>query len=219
LHIDGDLNATVPIKVIGAPSNVRSLHFNSDSVPFTTDPVTGDWSSTVKYSAPEISLPDLSKLDWKTLDNLPEIQSSYDDSAWTKADHTTSVNPYTLLTPTSLFGSDYGYHTGVLLFRGHFVATGKESTCKIHTQGGWAFGSSVWFNSTYIGSWPGIDATFDYNSTYTIPNLVAGKPYIFTVVVDNNGLDENWVVGPDQMKRPRGILSYTLDSHAQSDIT
>jgi hypothetical protein len=219
LHIDGDLNATVPIKVIGAPSNVRSLHFNSDGVAFTTDPVTGDWSSTLKYSAPKISLPDLSKLDWKTLDNLPEIQSSYDDSTWTKADHTTSVNPYTLLTPTSLFGSDYGYHTGVLLFRGHFIATGKESTLKIHTQGGWAFGSSVWLNSTYIGSWPGIDATFDYNSTYTIPNLVSGKPYVFTVVVDNNGLDENWVVGPDQMKRPRGILNYTLDSHAQSDIT
>jgi beta-galactosidase GanA len=220
LHIDGDINATVPIKVIGAPSSTKDLHFNSLKLDFNTDPITGEWSSTLPYTAPVISLPDLSTLDWKYVDNLPEVSSSYDDSAWTNADHPTSNNTvFSLLTPTSLFSCDYGYNTGVLIYRGHFTANGQETTLNIETQGGSAFGSSVWLNSSYIGSWPGIDASSAWNSTYTVPNLVSGKSYVFTVVVDNNGLDENWVVGPDEMKDPRGILNYSLDGHAQSDIS
>lgn len=219
LHIDGDLNATAPIKVIGAPSSVRSLHFNGIKVDITADPVTGEWTGTLPYSAPEITLPDFSTLPWKYLDSLPEIQSTYDDSLWTVASKTSSNNPSTLNTPTSLFASDYGFHTGVLVYRGHFIASGSETTFQIATQGGSAFGSSVWLNSTYIGSWAGIDATGYKSSTYTLPNLSAGKPYTFTVVIDNNGLDENWVVGPDGMKSPRGILDYALSGHAKSDIT
>lgn len=190
LHIDGDINATSPIRVIGAPSTTKDLHFNSLKLDFTIDPITGEWSSTLPYTAPTINLPDLSSLDWKYVDNLPEISSLYDDSAWAKADHNTSNNTaFSLLTPTSLFSSDYGYHTGVLIYRGRFTANGKEKELHIETQGGSGFGSSVWLNSSYIGSWAGIDASSAWNSTYTLPNLVSGKTYIFTVVVDNNGLE------------------------------
>ena len=213
LHIDGDLNATVPIKVIGAPSSTKDLHFNSVKLDFTTDPVTGEWSSTLTYTPPTLNIPDLSTLDWKYVDDLPEIQSSYDDSAWTVANHTTSNNPYTLRTPTSLYSCDYGYNTGVLIYRGHFVANGAETTFSVHTEGGSAYGSSVWIGSTYIGSWPGIDASSDHNDTYTLPNLVSGKTYVITVVVDNNGLDENWTVGPDGMKDPRGTFFSGLYPH------
>ncbi|TAQ91582.1 hypothetical protein B7494_g56 [Chlorociboria aeruginascens] len=219
LHIDGDLNSTVPIKVLGAPVSVRSLHFNGASLPFTTNNVTGEWTSTLKYPTPNVSLPDLSDLDWKYVDDLPEIQQSYDDSLWTNANQTSSNNPTTLVTPTSLYGSDYGYNVGVLIFRGHFVATGNESSIYLSTQGGSAFGSSVWLNSTYIGSWPGIDASLAHNDTYTLPNLIAGKSYVFTVVIDNNGLDENWTVGTDSMKAPRGILDYSLSRRSKSEIT
>ncbi|KAF4636287.1 hypothetical protein G7Y89_g1812 [Cudoniella acicularis] len=219
LYIDGDLNATAPIKVIGAPASTQDLYFNSQKLSVTTDPVTGEWSSTLPYAAPKIFLPDLSTLEWKYLDNLPEVQSSYDDSLWRSANFTISNNPTVLQTPTSLYSSDYGYHTGVLIYRGHFVASGNETSFSITTQGGSAFGSSVWLNSTYIGSWAGIDAADSKVSTYTLPNLVAGKSYVFTVVVDNNGLDENWVVGPDEMKHPRGILNYSLTSRPQSSIT
>ena len=220
LFIDGDLNATVPIKVIGAPASTKDLHFNSQKLSFTIDPVTGDWSSTLQYTAPKIDVPDLSTLSWKYVDNLPEIQPSYDDSAWTAANHQTSNNSvFALETPTSLFGSDYGYNTGVLIFRGHFVATGSESTFNVYTQGGSAYGSSVWLDSVYLGSWPGIDASGAHNSTYTLPNLIAGKTYILTILVDNNGLDENWTVGPDNAKDPRGILSYSLSGRNQSAIT
>jgi hypothetical protein len=220
LHINGDLNATVPIRVLGAPASTKDLHFNGEKLAFKTDPVTGEWSSTLTYKAPKISLPDLSSIPWKYVDNLPEIQSSYDDSAWTVADHTTSNNTlYSLQTPTSLWGPDYGYNTGVLIFRGWFTAQGNESSLALSTIGGSAFGSSVYLNSTYIGSWPGIDAASSDSSTYTLPNLVAGKTYVFTVIVDNNGLDENWIVGEDLMKGVRGILDYNLSGRSQSDIT
>ena len=220
LHINGDLNATVPIKVIGAPSSTKDLHFNGEKLSFTTDPITGEWASTLEYTPANISVPDLSALDWKYVDDLPEIQPSYDDSAWTAADHATTNNSVApLKTPTSLYGSDYGYNTGVLIFRGHFVAAGNESSLHLSTQGGSAFGSSVWLNSTYIGSWPGIDAASANNATYTLPNLTAGKSYVLTIVIDNNGLDEDWTVGTDQMKNPRGILNYALSGRPQSAIS
>ncbi|PQE22525.1 Glycoside hydrolase family 35 protein [Rutstroemia sp. NJR-2017a BVV2] len=222
LHITGDLNATVPFKVIGAPKNTKNLYFNSQKVNYKTDAKTGELSSTLTYSAPKVNLPNLSTLSWKYLNNLPEIQSNYDDSAWTVANSTnTYSNHYLtpLLTPVVLNGPNYGYSTGVLLFRGHFTATGNETTFYISTQGGSAFGSSVWLNSTYIGSWVGIDAAEAKNSTYTLPNLKAGAKYVFTIVIDNNGLDENWVTGVDEMKSPRGILNYNLSGRDQSAIS
>jgi hypothetical protein len=116
LHISGDLNSTVPIKVIGAPKSTQDLHFNSQKLSFITDPLTGEWISTLQYSAPQLNLPDLSALDWKYVDDLPGIQPGYDDSLWTSADQTTTNNPRGLTTPTSLYGSDYGHNTGALLF-------------------------------------------------------------------------------------------------------
>lgn len=65
LHIYGDLNSTVPIKVIGAPKATKDLHFNGQKLSFTTNPVTDEWTSTLNYSAPTVNLPDLSSLDWK----------------------------------------------------------------------------------------------------------------------------------------------------------
>ena len=174
---------------------------------FTKDDVTGDWSSSLKYSAPKIDLPNLSSLPWKYLDDLPEIQSSYDDSLWTKADKKTTNNPNALKTPTSLYASDYGYSNGILVYRGQFIANGKESDITLWTQGGSAFGSSAWINSTYIGSWVGDNAFRDNNSTYTLPKLTAGKTYVFTVVIDSMGLDGNWYIGADLQKAPRGVSS------------
>lgn len=39
------------------------------------------------------------------------------------------------------------------------------------------------------------------------------------MVIDNNGLQENWVVGPDEMKTPRGILSYDLSGRPGTAIS
>jgi beta-galactosidase GanA len=172
------------------------------------------------YTASDIDLPDLSTLAWKTIDDLPEIQSTYDDSLWTLADLNETFNSFqTQITPTSLFAGDYGYNAGVLVFRGHFTALGTESSFFVLTIGGSAFGSSVFLNNTYIGSWPGIDRDEDHNDTYTLPNLVAGSQYVFTILVDNNGLDENGEAGIDGMKTPRGILDFGLDTQPKTAIS
>lgn len=219
LHLTADFNTTTPVEVIGAPSQARRLIINGKMAHVNVDK-NGIWSTSVAYSAPKIDLPSLKNLDWKSIDTLPEIQSSYDDSPWTAANHpytNNSANP--IKTPTSLYSSDYRYNTGTLLYRGHFVANGKEDSFNVHTQGGTAFGSSVWIDDTYVGSWPGISVASNHNATYTLPTLQAGKSYVITVVIDNMGLDENWVVGQEMMKDPRGILNYALSGHSASDIT
>lgn len=203
LELTGDLNATVPLSIIAAPSTVASLTFNGKAVKFTTNAVTGELKSTLTFTPPTIKIPALSSLSWKFLNNLPEIQPGYSDALWKPANVNKSLNTFfPQLTPTSLFGSDYGFNTGVLIFRGHFTAVGTEKTFEVHTIGGFAFGSSVFLNSTHIGSWPGIDASEDHDATYTLPNLVAGSSYVLTILVDNQGLMENGFAGTDGAKNP-----------------
>jgi hypothetical protein len=210
LNLRGDFNGTSTVEIIGVPKAVSILKVN-DAVSVYTKNAQGNWESAIPYVKPALSVPDLSKLDWKYIDSLPEIKAGYDDSKWVTADHKTTNNTVQpLRTPTSLFSSDYGFHTGALLYRGHFTAAGTEKSIYLSTQGGSAFGSSVWLNDTFLGSWTGTDASSANNATYTLPNLSAGKPYVLTVLVDNMGLDENWIVGPDEMKDPRGILDYKL---------
>ncbi|KAJ6094034.1 hypothetical protein N7467_002879 [Penicillium canescens] len=219
LHLTADFNATTPIEVIGAPSNAKNLFINGKKAQVKVDK-NGIWSSSVAYSAPKIKLPTLKSLKWKAIDTLPEIQNTYDDSKWVAADHaSTKNNVHALQTPTSLYSSDYGFHTGTLIYRGHFTATGDEKTFFVHTQGGLAFGSSVWLNETHIGSWGGISINSDHNATYTLPTLTKGKTYVFTVVVDNMGLNEDWTVGSEEMKLPRGIINYNLSGQSADAIT
>jgi beta-galactosidase len=220
LHITADFNATTSVEVIGAPSKAKNLVINGNKAQIKVDK-NGIWSTSVKYTAPKISLPSLKDLKWKSLDSLPEIKNSYDDSRWTVADHTYTNNSVKnpLNTPTSLYSSDYGFHTGTLIYRGQFTANGKEKTFFVRTQGGTAFGSSVWINETYVGSWAGTSVSSSYNATYTLPILKSGESYVITVVVDNMGLDEDWVVGSDEMKDPRGILDYELSGQSASAVT
>jgi hypothetical protein len=220
LALTGDLNATTPIEILGgAPTSITKLTFNGQDVDFTTSKE-GVISATVDYPRPRISIPQLQDLEWKYIDSLPELQSTYDDSAWKVADMKKTYNSLRpLTTPISLYSSDYGFHTGTLLYRGSFTATGNESTFYLSTQGGSAFGSSAWIGDHFLGSWRGYDAALSGNNTFTLPNLTAGKKYTITVVVDNQGLDENWTIGTETMKNPRGILDYTLSGHAASDIS
>ncbi|KAJ5147104.1 hypothetical protein N7526_000456 [Penicillium atrosanguineum] len=220
LHLTADFNATTSIEVIGAPSKAKNLVINGNKASVKVDK-NGIWSTSVKYTAPKIDLPSLKNLKWKSLDTLPEIQNSYDDSLWTVASHESTNNNIgsPLKTPTSLYSSDYGFHTGILIYRGYFVANGDEKTFFLETQGGTAFGSSVWINETHVGSWAGTSVDSSYNATYTLPSLKSGKSYVITVVVDNMGLDEDWTVGSDEMKDPRGILNYELSGHSANAIT
>lgn len=220
LNLVGDFNATTKIEVIGgAPRNLATLNINGKSTQFTQDQH-GVVDATIEFNPPAINVQSLSSLDWKYIDSLPEIQPGYDDSLWPSADLKSTFNDKEpLRTPVSLFGSDYGFNTGVLLFRGHFTANGKESSLFLETQGGSAFGTSVWVNGSFAGSFDGYDAARSGNMTYAIPQLQSGKSYVITVVVDQMGMSENYVVGQNAMKSPRGILRYMLVGHAATDIS
>lgn len=214
IHLTGDVNATTTIEVVaGAHEKIDGLTFNGEALNTTLDR-NGFLKATVGFSAPKINLPDVNSLAWKSIDTLPELQDDYDDSAWTDADHTETNNTYwPLTTPTVLWGAEYGFHSGALLTRGHFTATGNESVLYLNVSGGSAFACSAWINSTFLGSWNGAGDVRIANLTLAVPKLSAGKPYVLIVLTDNMGHNGNWFVGYNEMKTPRGIIGYSFPGH------
>ncbi|KAK6952112.1 hypothetical protein Daesc_006643 [Daldinia eschscholtzii] len=211
LSLSADFNRSTVVEVIGAPQSTDTLSINGKATEFKIEE--GRIVANIPYSAPLLDIPDLSGLPWIYIDSLPEIQAHYDDSTWLAADHQSTNNSYrSLQTPTSLFASDYGFNAGVLLFKGHFTAKGTEKSFKIKTQGGTAYGHSVWLNDTFLGSWVGSSSASNYEATYELPSLLRGASYVLTVVIDHMGLDGNYIPGIDTGKAPRGILGYRLSS-------
>jgi hypothetical protein len=219
IHLVGDLNATTTIEVIGgAHENINGISFNGEKLQTKRDR-NGFLKGTVAFSSPNIELPNLDALPWKYIDALPELRTSYDDSAWTNADHTDTNNTYwPLTTPTVLWGAEYGYHAGSLILRGHFIATGNESVIHMNVSGGTAFAFSAWVNSTWIGSWPGTDEAAIANLTLTLPPLKRGENYVLTVLSDHMGHNGNWFIGYNEMKTPRGIIGYNLLGHSSPSL-
>lgn len=218
LSLTGDINSTTDIEVISLPvTGISRVLFNGERLKTATSKL-GNLLGTVSFDYPKISLPDFTGPSWKYLDSLPEIQSSYDDSLWTDLTNPTTNNPLNLTTPTSLYASDYGYHTGSLIYRGNFNANGQESTFFVNITGGLGFGHSVWLNSDFLGSWVGNAANQSDFQTFTLPSpLKKGSANIFTILIDHMGQNEE-APGTDAVKFPRGILGYSLAGHPQSDI-
>ncbi|KAK1807301.1 hypothetical protein LTR12_018353, partial [Friedmanniomyces endolithicus] len=161
ISLYGDINATTTFEIVaGQPAGKPEVLFNDEAV-VNVKYANGRVSATIPFMAPAISVPDFSNLKWHYLDTLPEIKPGYDDSKWTAANLTKTYN--TLVnstTPTSLFSQDYGYEVGTLLYRGHFTATGAESTFYVSTQGGGGYAHAIWltsprggFRSKFLGAY------------------------------------------------------------------
>ncbi|CAK7215511.1 hypothetical protein SBRCBS47491_002506 [Sporothrix bragantina] len=221
LHLTGDFNTTTSVQLVFDPMDkIDSLAVNGYPLRKHRSNKDGLVSGTVVYKAPLLDLPDFRRADWRTIDSLPEIQTGYDDSLWTVANHPNSTNnQVNVSTPTSLFASDYGYHQGSLLYRGHFTANGQESTLYLSISGGWGFGYAVYLNSTFLGSWLGNDADPTNNQTFRLPSLPlkSGVPYVITVLQDHMGQDEEGP-GTDAVKFPMGVLNYSLAGHEATDV-
>lgn len=217
LKLNGDINATTDIEVISVPfSGITDLSFNGESLQSTVSD-NGRLTATVNYDPPSLSSPTLSG--WKYIDSLPELQPTYDDLLWTNCDLLSSKNPRNLTTLTDLYGSDYGYHAGSLLYRGAFTATGNETAFFINITGGYGFAHSVWLNSTLLGSWVGSGSNQYYAQTFNFSTpLRSGSPYVITTLIDHTGQDEEGP-GTDAVKFPRGILDYALRGRNQADVT
>ncbi|KUI73723.1 putative beta-galactosidase E [Cytospora mali] len=221
LLLTGDFNATTDTELVFEPTGkVDSLTINGEALQTRRSDL-GTLVSRVTYTPPTIRLPDFAALTWHAIDSLPEISpgESYDDSLWTVCNHTTSTNNQrNLSTPTSLYASDYGYHAGSLLYRGHFTSTGSESELFLNVSGGYAFSHSVLLDSTFLGSWVGSPDNKTYAQTFPLPtNTTAGVDHVITVLMDHMGQDEE-APGTDAVKYPMGILDYALYAHPKGDV-
>ena len=234
LYLTGDLaagsrrmsKALYPVEIIAGLPQPCNVFFNGQQLPSSassTNARTVTTKANATYVRERLGVSAVSSRsnDWKAVDSLPEVFSAnYDDSLWTVCNQTTSNNPLALSTPVSLYASDYGDHAGSILYRGHFNSSGSGGSphLSLLTQGGYAFGYSVFLNNTHIHSYPGVSTAQNVTESIPLPQLAPSTAYVLTVVVDHLGLTENFNPGADTMKQPRGILSYNFTGHSQSDI-
>ncbi|KAJ5718823.1 uncharacterized protein N7483_009905 [Penicillium malachiteum] len=217
--LTGDINKTTEVELISSPiEKVNKIIFNGDVLDTSVGKAQNPFA-TLEYHPPSLNIPALADLEWKYLDTLPEIRSSYDDTTWLNCSRTWTNNPRNLSTPTNLYAMDYGFHTGSLIYRGHFTANGQESYILLNTSGGTGFGHSVWLDNTFVGSWTGSSANATALQTLKFGNdLSVNSFHVLTILIDNMGQDEE-APGTDVIKFPKGILNYELSGHEQSDVS
>ncbi|KAG7089034.1 hypothetical protein E1B28_010744 [Marasmius oreades] len=164
-------------------------------------------------------IPDLSANEWKYADSLPEIREDWDDSQWVVANHTSTnvLFPMWYGDGRVLYGCDYGFCEGAVVWRGHFNETGVEKSVNLSINGGQGFAASVWLNSVFLNTSFGnsSNSANNVNETdqlFVFPEdaLKKGQDNVITVLQDNMGLNENWYT-QDQMKSPRGIRGFQLN--------
>ncbi|GKU08842.1 unnamed protein product [Fusarium langsethiae] len=212
LSVQADFNTTSPLEIIGAPEGTSRLVINGKGTPYKKSKI-GNWLVNPAVELPDVKITDLKSLDWKYVDSLPEVKKDYDDAKWPDADLKKTYNSkWPLNNSVSLYGGDYGFHSGALLFRGHFTAGGSESKFKVWTFGGLSYGSSVWLDDKFLGSVVGSGRGNNDTFTYSLPKMQKGKKYVLTIIVDNMGLNGNWVPGLEEGKQPRGIIDWSLES-------
>ncbi|KAG6809184.1 hypothetical protein H0H92_001242 [Tricholoma furcatifolium] len=207
LLITGDLDNATALEVF-APSAINRIQWNGKAVATQRTPY---GSLTADLAGPGLDAGNfqnsLTLSNWKYSDALPEASASYDDSKWVVADHTTTSNPTAPETLPVLYSDDYGFHTGVQIFRGRF--TGSAIAAVINAQGGVAFGWSAWLNGNFIGSWPGAVANASQSLTLSFANATVStsEENVLTVVMDHSGHDEL-----SSALLPRGLLGASLVS-------
>ncbi|KAK7403703.1 hypothetical protein QQX98_010506 [Neonectria punicea] len=125
LSVKADLNVSTTIEFIGAPPEATTLLLNNKQ--FVLEHIGVSAIAEVDLPTAPLDPPVLAELNWKYLDTLPEVKADYDDSLWTALDQTYTNNTFqALINPISLYAADYGYNNGMLIYRGHFNATGYE---------------------------------------------------------------------------------------------
>ncbi|KAJ7809107.1 glycoside hydrolase family 35 protein [Mycena leptocephala] len=212
----GDLNTTVPLTVV-VPSAVKSVTWNGASVRLTAGvTATGGFTGTLapRTAAKTVVVPKLTG--WKFMDSLPEIGPTFDDSAWTVANHTTTNIPFKPYYGDGrvLYGCDYGFCENIVLWRGHFNLSGQTSVnLSIN-----AFAASVWLNNVFLNTSFG-NSTNNRNILEETddkfifpPAALRAGDNVITIVQDNMGLNETNGANPDTSKSPRGVRGFQLNS-------
>ncbi|KAL5524689.1 hypothetical protein ACEPAF_9834 [Sanghuangporus sanghuang] len=220
LQLRGDLNESVLLTVF-TPEEVTSVTWNGQEVePLNSAGSTpGSFTAqlSMNFSSTAIIVPQLTN--WKFADSLPEIQANFSDNSWTVANHTSTNIPFKPFYGDDrvLYGCDYGFCENIVLWRGHFNASGSETSVNLTINGGEAFAASVWLNDVFLDTAFGNSTNNRFileetDQVYTFPqgSVLAGQDNVITIVQDNMGLNETQST-QNTSKSPRGVRGFKLN--------
>jgi hypothetical protein len=163
----------------------------------------------------KVTIPTLAS--WQVADSLPEAARSYDDSTWTVCNKTTTQAPVKPPSLPVLYSSDYGYYSGIKVYRGYF--DGKSATsANLTAQGGSAAGWSAWLNGKLVGGHPGNASLLSTSDVldFTTGVTLYDKDNVLTVVTDYTGHDETST--GKGAANPRGLLGAVLKSSGNATV-
>ncbi|MGP4023495.1 beta-galactosidase [Actinomadura sp. 3N407] len=214
--IRADLAKTTEFEVF---TSARHVTLNGRGTRTRTTP-SGTLVARAKGPRP-VKLPALKY--WRGEQGAPESAPGFDDSDWRIADRTTTVSPIKPKKPPVLYADDYGFHHGHVWYRGHFTATGSESSVELNAITGKGGIYQVWLNGRYLGSAAGgeqkdADAPVNENpgpGTFEIPPDLLGKgeKAVLSVLVENMGHNDDWTADDVRHKQPRGLVNADMTTN------
>ncbi len=159
---------------------------------------------------------------WRSRRDDAESRRVFDDQAWPPLltalprdtdDARLSPSPIPKKrssTKEFLSVDDYGFHHGVVWYRGHFTATGDERALAFRGLAGRAGAAAVWLNDTYLGSAVARDGGTISTSLPIAPAALRPKAgNVISVLFENMGHNENFSRDATRAQ-PRGMLRAAL---------
>lgn len=214
LDLTGDTSADSALEV-WAPVGVSRVRWNGEAVSMEPG-VGGSLIAKAALKGPEaISLPDLTKADWRFQPGSPEAAKDFDDSGWQKV---RSGRTASFVKPPPgqplLNMDDYGFHHGDVWYRGRYTSDGSVTKLDLHYGAGGAGMVQVWLDGQYLGQNvlptglarpPGQGV-----ASFTIPEALRGPgERVLSVMVRNNS--HHWDLDADDLhKEARGLISASL---------
>ncbi|EGO61409.1 hypothetical protein NEUTE1DRAFT_77416 [Neurospora tetrasperma FGSC 2508] len=203
ISVNGDSNTTTDIEVFTS-SHVSTIKWNGKQLRTTKTnygTLKASLQAPAKFSVPKFA-------SWKSQDSLPETAVGYSDDgpAWVIANHTTTSSA-TKGTVPYLFSDEYGFHTGIRLWRGHFSGESGATGVYLNIQGGTAHSWSAFLNGKFLGSYTGDPTVAASNATLSFANtpIFTNQTNVLLVMHDDTGHDQL-----SAALNPRGILNATL---------
>ncbi|KEQ98433.1 glycoside hydrolase family 35 protein [Aureobasidium subglaciale EXF-2481] len=215
VSVNGDNTNSTTLEVYVGDASVDTILWNGKELATkktSYGALTADLTSILDR---EITIPTLSG--WQVADSLPEVARDYDDSAWAVCNKTSTKAPVKPLSLPVLYSSDYGYYSGIKIYRGHF--DGKSAvSANVTAQGGSAAGWSAWLNGKLVGGHPGNASLLSTSDVLDFSGVTLyDTNNVLTVVTDYTGHDETST--GKGAANPRGLLGAVLKSSGNTTAT
>lgn len=210
--LTGDTSAAADVNVWA--SGAKEVLWNG--FPVRTKPGLAGSLAGSLAGPPSIKLPDLTG--WRYATENPESSPSFDDSAWTVADNTTSnsITPVPSGQPV-LFADDYGFHYGDVWYRGSWDGETGASV-SLDYQGGTVGSLQAWLDGTYLGfsqlptptAAEDNDGLWSATAAFGVPaNLQVSGDHLLAVLVRPMSHQEDGGAN-DAFKAAQGLMAVTF---------